>query len=91
MPKTFATHKSTYYLCLATTIFYRILRLSDASVVGFGDSGSAEMITCVRDPGGGYLANFFAFHHETKKSALIKLTKICSNRLLQIWSYHSRW
>jgi hypothetical protein len=44
MPKTFATHKSTY-LYLATTRFYRILPLDDVSVVRFffGDISSAEI------------------------------------------------
>ena len=40
MPKTFATHKSTY-LYLATTRFYRIFQLNDVSMVRFGDIGSA--------------------------------------------------
>ena len=40
MPKTFATHKSTY-LYLATTRPYRILPLNGVSMVGFGDIGSA--------------------------------------------------
>ena len=42
MPKTPATHKSTY-LYLATTRFYRVLPLNDVSVVHFGDIGSAEI------------------------------------------------
>ena len=42
MPKTFATHKSTY-LYLATTRFYRIFQLNDVSMVRFGDIGSAEI------------------------------------------------